>query len=591
MPRLEWGVVALAAGVRVAALRAFESTGMAAHPMVDAFTYWDQAQALIDGKDPFGEGFYQPPAYPWLLAQLGTLQGGELALHDVRLVQLGLGVLTTWLLVRLGRRVGASGGLPWAGVVAGALYALYPSVVLFEHDILTPAVTGAAFTGALLLAWPRAEGGLPVAWKAALAGLLLGVAVAVHPTYLLGAAVLLGWLGLVGWRAGRRLAPAVALAAGLAAPVLPTTVKNWQQFERFELVSHNAGVNFFLGNNPDWVETSFLRPGLPFRKLVLEAETDRRDAPARNDYWKQRTWGHIANDPVGWVGRLLTKAMWSVSNTEIPRNEDYRCRTRSGQALGWLRWLPVRYGWVGPLGIVGLVALWRRGRPEARAMLPLWIALHAPLVLFLVSDRYRLATWPVLCLAVPFGVQLVRDGVAAVRARARPPLALALLPALAVVGLWPLHWRTAMDPSLCRYAEGNLLYMEEEYAAAQAAYEDVLKTWPADIGAHYWLANLAGMRKDYPDAIRHIQAVLDGYPDHFPSLKSLASWALKVGDRDLAIDATMRAYRVPGDRTSTGVRLVRMLLDAGRTSEARALVDADPKLKAHPKLRGIPALR
>lgn len=588
----EWGLVAASAALRWVALEAFSATPRANHPMVDAHTYWSQAQALMAGKDPFAEGFYQPPAYPWLISSLGGLFGGELALSDVRMVHLVLGVFTTALVVRLGRQVGARHGLAWAGLAAGALHTLYPTVLLFEHDLLTPAVTGAAFTAGLALLWPRTEGGLPAAWRAGLAGLLLGVAVAVHPTYLLAAAVLGAWLALSGWRAGRRMLPAAALALGLAAPIAPTAMENWQRFGVVELVSHNAGVNLYLGNNPGWVDTSLLRPGLPFRQLVLEAEPHRRDAPARNTYWKSRTWSTIANDPATWISTLGAKTVWSLSNTEVPRNEDYRCRTRVGQALHWVGMLPVRYGWAGPLGVLGLLALVRRARPrEERLLLPLWVALHAPMVLFLVSDRYRLATWPVLCITAPLALPMLRAAVAALRARRRPPLPLLALVPLMLAAWWPLHWRTAMDPSLCRYAEGNMHYMEKEYAEAQAAYEDVVRTWPRDMGAHYWLAHLGALRKDPAAAVTHIEVVLDQYPDHFPSLKSLGGWARKLGDRDKAIDAYRRAYAVPGDRTATGARLVLMLLDAGRVTEARALVQADEKLSRHKKLRGRPELQ
>ena len=346
----EWGLVAASALLRWRALEDFGTTARAGHPMVDAHTYWAQAQALIAGRDPFAEGFYQPPAYPWLLSKLAAVQGDTLALGDVRNVHLVFGVLTTALIVRLGRRIGARHGLVWAGLLAGTLHALYPTVVLFEHDLLTPAVTGLAFTAALSLLWPRKEASLPSGVRAALGGLCLGVAVAVHPTYLLAAGVLAAWLAWVGLRAGRRFLPAVALAVGLAAPIAPTTIQNWRQFGVIELVSHNAGVNLYLGNNPDWVETTLLRPGLPFRQLVLEAEPHRRDAPARNDYWKARTWAAVANGPGIWLQTLGSKLVWSLSDTEVPRNEDYRCRTREGEALAWVGSLPVRYGWAGPLG-------------------------------------------------------------------------------------------------------------------------------------------------------------------------------------------------------------------------------------------------
>jgi hypothetical protein len=98
------------------------------------------------------------------------------------------------------------------------------------------------------------------------------------------------------------------------------------------------------------------------------------------------------------------------------------------------------------------------------------------------------------------------------------------------------------------------------------------------MGAHYWLANLAALRKDWSAASGHMVIVLEQFPDYFPGLKSMGEWADRQGDLDGAIAYTERAYAVPGDRTATGRRLVRLLKKAGRTAEAEALVASNPKL-------------
>ena len=550
---------------RLGLLQVFANSPWSKYPMVDAFTYWEQAGQLLAGKEPFAEGYYQPPAYPVLLSYVGMVTGG-MQLGVVRLVQVGLGALTTALLIRLGRRLGDPLGAPWAGALAGLIYTFYAPVVMFELDILTPAWTSAALVGALSLLTEAAG-----RWRLLAGGLLLGLAVALHPTYLLGALVLIGFTLA---RQAAKGPAAGALLLGLALPVLPTTVENLRRFDTVELVSHNAGINFFLGNNTRWRDTSFLRPGLPFRQLALAAEPDRRDVAARNAYWKERAAAEIAANPDAWAGALLTKALWSVSDVEIPRNEDFRCRMQPGEVFWIFSVFPFRYGVVLPFAVIGAAALLRR---REGALVGLWGALHLPLILFIVADRYRLATWPVMALLAPLGLASLRAAWAARQTAGLPRWLLIGAPALLLPFL-PIDRRTAMDPSLCAYQKGDLLYMEKKFSAAEEAYGQVLATRPDDMSAHYWLANLAALRKDWRVAADHMAVVLAQFPDYFPGLKSMGEWSDRLGDLDGAIAYTQRAYAVPGDRTATGRRLLRLLKKAGRTAEAEALLASNPRL-------------
>jgi len=553
---LELSALVLVLAVRLAALAAYEATPRAAHPMVDAHTFWSQAQALIAGKDPFAEGYYQPPAYPFFLERVGGLLG-ELTLPGLRRVQLLLGMLTVGGILILARRLGRALDLPWAGVVAVLGYGLYRPLIQFEQDVLTPALTASLLVGALCVEVWRGPA------RAAVGGLAMGLATAVHPTYLLAGLWLGGWSS---WRASKRALVAGAFTVGLAAPLVPTTLENHRDFGTWTLVSHNAGINFYLGNGTDWKRSSFLPAGLAFRQVALESEPHRRDVSERNRYWRARTWDEIGQDPGRWLGALATKAVWSVSDTEIPRNEDYRCQLRGGQATGWLRYLPVRYGFLFPLGVAGLVLLRGRARSEAVLLGGSWLALHAPMVLFLVADRYRVAALPVLVLLVPLGIELLR--------RERRLVVLAPLVALAALCWVPLDSRTDLDPARCAYFDGHMAVMDDQPHRARAHYLE-------DVGAHWWLAQLDARADDYLNAASHMDVVLRQFPDHFPTLKAAAGYQRKLGDLDREISLLRRAYAVPGDRTATGARLVKALVRAGLRDEARALIAADEKLARH----------
>jgi 4-amino-4-deoxy-L-arabinose transferase-like glycosyltransferase len=568
-------VVGVALATRVGALASVADTRAARFPQVDAATYWEQALMLAAGADPFPEGFYQPPGYPWFLAALGALTGRP-ELGITRLVQAGMGVATVGLLIWLGRRLGERLAAPWVGAVAGAVYALNPSALLFEMDILTPALTTLLLVAAL---FAMGVGDVPRPWRAALAGLCMGLAAEVHATFLAPAALLVAHLA---WQRSTRMA-ATALAAGVFLGVAPTLSTNLVRFGQPTIVSLNTGINLYLGNNPRWRDTSFLRPGLPFRQLALEAEPDRRNQAERDRYWRDRAIAESSAHPDAWLGALATRLVWSVNNTEIPRNEDYRCRTGTGP-LAWVSFLPARFGLVFPLAAFGAVATARRN-PAAGRLLTLWFGLHLPMVLFLVADRYRTATWPLLALFAPLGAAALAAAFRAWRTERRAsPAPLLLLP-LAAVPWFQIDARTALQPAWCLHSEANLAMSDGAVDEAIGLYEQAVALDPHDIGAWLLLADQRARKNDVAGAAAAMEPVLAAFPDHYPSLMAMSGYLRSLGDVDGAIDTLTRAYRVPGERTNTGVRLVRLLAEARRQDEIKALLRTDPTLASHPEVR------
>ncbi|MCB9793861.1 MAG: tetratricopeptide repeat protein [Alphaproteobacteria bacterium] len=576
---LELAVLALAVGLRVAAWSSIGETPYAENPLVDAYTYWDQAKSLLAGEDPFAEGYYQPPGYPWLLYALFSAVGGEPSLSVARVAHMALGVFTTGALMRLGRRLGERvGGWPWAGALAGLLYTLYPTTLLFELDLLTPAVTNALLVGSLLLLGVEAR---PSLGRALGSGLLLGGAAVVHPTVLSAAPVYL--LVLAGLSEGARWRRPAAWALGLGLALAPTATTNQARWGETALVSHNAGLNFYLGNNADWRRTSFLRAGLPFRQLVLEADPGERDTFERNDYWRERTLTEIRQQPGTWLATLATKSLWSVNNREIPRNEDYRCRTESGP-LAWLGALPARYGWVFPLAALG-AALSARRRDLSPLLVGSWLALQAGMVLFLVADRYRLSTWPMMCLLAPLGV----GGLLQLRARwregLRPSPAWAALLIAAALPWWPIDWITAKQPGWCAHQRGNFALQEQRYDEAIRDYEEALSWEPENIGTWHWLGMCHSQLGQWREAAEAFDEVLERFPMSYSTAMAAAKAYNRLDERSEEADRLGLACAVPGPRDNTCARYVEALLRVGRRDEALAVLREQPGLQDHPRVK------
>lgn len=548
--RFEWAALLVAGVVRWAAHASLGGTRHARHVLVDAYTYWAQATALAGGQDPFRDGFYQPPGYPIILSYVQRAFGDSLLAP--RVLQQLCGLLTVVLVMRLARAVSSKS---WAGAVAGLLYGLYGPAVMFELDLLTPAMVGLVVAVVLLLVHASSTVSLAVA------AFIAALSASLHPSMLLLAVGLLGVALLQGVSLR-----GVLLGIGLG--LVPMTSGNVERFGRWQVGSNNAGINFFIGNNEHWRETTFTRAGLRFRQMALEAEPHRRDSFERNRYWSARAWSDIAAAPHHWLEALATRAVWSVNNVEIPRNEDHRCRTRSGP-LSWMGWLPVRYGWVWPLAIVGLAARWR-GRKHWAVV---WVSLQLPLMVFIVSDRYRLASWALLCVLAPLGLQALHEWVVAKRlapiSRAAP---LALIPFI------PIDERTDLDPAWCDHSEANLAVADGDMDEAARLYERAVEANGSDWSARRWLAVSLMKQRKYAEAMEHASAVLEGFPDSFPMLKLAASIEERRGNLAAAAALMERAYEVPGERTATGVQLLRLWERLGDELNMERILSQDQRL-------------
>jgi hypothetical protein len=186
----------------------------------DSADYLIYAEMLLSGPLPGGEALlgssyrpnplYRTPGYPAVLA---TLQ--HVSPTHWKSLLLGLQVLAQAFLAVYAHRVGLALGLNPTLAFIAALMPAAGSVAVFQSAVMTDALFGAIFSGAMLLLLHAAlvPGGIA---KLVIAGLMLGVGVAVREATLY---LLLGLVpaALVATSKGRRL---VGFAAIMAPPLL-----------------------------------------------------------------------------------------------------------------------------------------------------------------------------------------------------------------------------------------------------------------------------------------------------------------------------------------------------------------------------------
>jgi tetratricopeptide (TPR) repeat protein len=395
---LLFGILLLSLGVRVVYVLQSQGSPAFTQPSMDALYHLEWARAFSAGQ-PYQPGpFFRAPLYPWFLGALIRLFGERLLL--VRLVQAAIGTTSVGLVYLVGARAFDRR----TGLLAALFAGLYWVIIYFEGELLLP-VLEIFFD--LLAIWLslRIEERLSPS-RAALAGIAWGAACLVRPNVLLFAPLVLAWIVLLVRRARRtgtaRLLVPAAFAVALAAPILSVTAYNRIVGKDWVLVSSQGGVNFWIGNNPRSDGSSAVVPGTRLdwwggyydSIQMAEAEEGRALKPSEvSSHYSRKAWAWIGSDPRAALAHALWKLRLFWTDWELSNNaSESFFANRYGPLL---RWLPLGFGALAPLALLGFLLAaraWRR-------ILPLWGFLPvytASVVAFFVCSRFRVPVLPAM---------------------------------------------------------------------------------------------------------------------------------------------------------------------------------------------------
>ena len=530
-------------------------------PVVDAYTYTQQARLIAEGHwfDYTPDAFWQPPLYPWFLGAVGKLAGEHFMLV-ARLIQAVGGACTCLLVYLLGQRLFSR----QIGLLGGALLAGYGPAICFDGELL-PASLATLLFPALLLAVLWAEGSAG-SRRWFVPGLLLGVAALNVATFLVLAPFILLWI----WtRAQARLSRMALFCGGILLIIAPVTLRNYAVKPELVLISWNSGVNFFIGNNADYPKTTQIRPGQAWLDLMDRAQqAGFAPGAANSSYFFGEAWGFISSHPLDYAWVLASKTASFWNGDELGRNQNiYYLRHYSGllTVLLWKGGIAFPFGLIAPLALLGFF-LARRDRGPARLLLGAVLTYAAGVILFFVTDRYRLPVVPGLLLLAAIALQWL---IAQVRQRQRVlqwagVLALLVLFCNSRIGDMGMEGDAEIYYNLGhafiekkRLQEG--IGALEKAAALTPDDADILFSlgtayvWAGDPGRSVQLLARAAQRYpgrldirlnlgnsyfqtgQYAQAADEYRAVLAVHPEHLETLRSAARATARAGQRDQAI--------------------------------------------------------
>ncbi len=553
--------------------------------------YWARALVSGDWTPPPGvtdpqiqqRPFFRPPGYVYFLAAIYRLGGPGYLLP--RLVQMGLGLLTCWLLFRLGRRVYGDA----AGLASAAMMATYWVVLYFEAEFMAPSLL--LF---LLVAWlslmQRWQWTM-TPWLAIGSGLLLGLAALVRPNVLILAPACLAWWMWLTWRRPRALVSAGLFVAAIGLAVLPATLRNLSVADDFVLVTSNAGINLFVGNHP---QSDGFTPGAPelgqllgdtgwdsFDQPKIVAAVSQQEGRALKDsqvsrYFSRRALRYMTSEPTAVLRLWGKKLLLFFGPAEISNTKILAMERRISPTLG----LGLDFATVLALAGLGIASLlWRRRQLDTATvattvLLVLCLAAYTVSYLpFFVSARFRLPMVPWLMLLGGAGVGALWHWLGQRQYRS---LGLALLLLTGLRLLTGIAWIPYQPDAALWHSRRGLLYQANgQTDRAIEAFQQALEVDPQRLQVLLPLADSLVKAERFEEAVATYERALALDPNNVAGHNNLAMLLARHGELSAAVDHWRAMLRLDGQRLSALVNLAGTLA----TSPDPALRDADEAVR------------
>jgi tetratricopeptide (TPR) repeat protein len=520
-----------------------------ATPVVDAEVYTSWAAEILQGKIWWPDVRNYLPIYPAFIA-LCEVVGGA-GPWPVKLTQSLLSSVAAMLMaVVVSRAFGRR-----AGILAGSLFALSWTLVLFDAERYSESLCVDALVGFLYLATlPERSRATSVA-----AGATLAIACACRlnllPLVALGAATIL-------WDPERfrlRVVHALAFVAIPVALVAAALGHNHRVSGSWMLRSQQSW-NLYAAFDP---EIGGLHPaaGAEFNKYMNRPIHAGMTTPGEQDgYWRRSAFTLLRTRPAAVLYNFIVRrSAIAVDDVEWSQEFDaYKYRNYSS-----LLSLPLPgFGWNLCLAAGGLTFLaTRRFRTgfrknstsshasRTRALLLALLAITSTATFIgKAAGRYRL---PVLVTLIPFAglgldriLRRPRRGTALVVA-GFAPVALLAFPDWADLA----HRQTAHH----EYFIGLQASREGRLVDAEQAYLTAIQAQAFDPDSPYELARLYAREGRLTNALSAVETALQREPDFWEALNLQASIALDLGQRALARSSIQRSLQQYSDQPDAWV--------------------------------------
>ncbi len=481
-------------------------------PVVDARTYDQTARRIAEEGELTQDLFWQPPFYPLFLSSVYKVTKGSIL--AAKIFQMIIGVLTCVLVYMLGVKLFNT----MIGLLAGIMAAVYLPMIFFEGELL--ATGWAAFWAVTLVLGFVSAAEKSRIWSYFIVGLCGAFSIITRPVFFLFFLAGCIWLVFKSYRQkdGRKFLPKILMiAAGFLVITIPTGILGYYTTGKVRITPFSGGINFYIGNNPNYQETITIRPGYAWRRFMeLPAEQGIEDIHEKDKFFRKKAIDYAVNQPLNFAEGLGYKTAEFFSSREIPRNTDMYSFRKWSSLMRFGTWKFKGFGF--PFGIflslavVGAVYWWRK------ITMPVWLFLafySASIILIFVASRYRMPIMPVIYVLAAGGIAALGE---MSRRRQWAKLAvfilILVLVSLASSASGPFHQERLDYDSELFYFLGVSLEEQGKADKAREAYLEAIRLNPDLADAYYNLGVLMAGQKKFDEAVDYYRQAIQANPDH-----------------------------------------------------------------------------
>ena len=542
------GVVSFGLVLRIFYLREIINNPDFSFPLIDAAfnDYW--ARSLASGDWTLPEGFDDPeirssvyfrsPGYPFFLAFVYFLSGGSYL--AARIIQMGLGLVNCVLAYLLGKNL--------FGRISGLIFAAFMSVygifIYFEGELVEVVLL---VTLGLLLIYVFCIWYDRFTFRWAFAGgVFLGLFALIRPNVLLFGPAVVVWFWWVRRRRAGDNSKRVGIAwlgfvVGAVLVIAPVTVRNYIVARDFVLVTSNAGVNLYIGNNE---ESNGITPRIPilreitgmdewgtfdYPKIVrgVEALENRKMKHSEvSSYFAKKAIGYILKHPAKTLKLMAKKAALFWGPVESPNNKLVHYEKLNSPTLRHTPGFPV----VVSFAVVGLIQLflsWKEKREqdktipsatkrqfEISVLILLFIFIYFISFLpFFISERFRVPIIPFLLMFGAYGLFRIGRLVVVSRDFLAVVFWTIICAGLYMTARVPV---ASYEPDLSRwhFLRGGAYQRAGQSGFAIEQYRQTIRLSPDFAKAHSALARELAEQEKYDEAINYYSKALRLKPDY-----------------------------------------------------------------------------
>jgi len=557
-------IIALAVAVRLIYLTLYSQMPDWEMLTVDNWYHFNWAKSIADGNILGDTTYFRAPFYTWCIGSLFAVFGATLWV--ARLFGLLIGASSVFVTYLLGEKIFGKK----AGGIAALLHCFYPALIYFESELLLDPLFTLIVELAMyrLLIWLESNKPIDLFW----CGFVCSVGAITRPTMLIIAPLILAFV-LLDPRVRGKLVQSILFLIGLSICVAPVFIRNVVVAHDPVLISSQAGINLYIGNNDsaDGFSASMPEPyghNWSIQQVThIAEEAEGRDLkPGEvSTYWSKRAINWIADNPVAFTCLYLKKLGLQFVSREVSNNRALRPFFDSHPML---RYNPLSLGIVIALAVVGVLtgASWRDRRTHKFILIffPLYML---AISFFFFNSRFRLPLLPLHMILASGGLLSLAAVFRISKFRFVGLLVIASL--VALFSYFPPFGQPLKTSPQSVMSRGLHLYSLQQYDSAQQTFRYALEIdneFPEtnlNLGACFF-------RKGQEDSARYyFERELTLHPLRFKTYNNLASLDLVNDDYVSAKHWIETAVRIaPYNETANMILLRCLAADTAISSDS-----------------------